>query len=40
MRLLETEAMLLACKIADAEAYRKCALKHEALVKHITEDAP
>lgn len=28
-------AMILACKIADAEAYRKCEAKHAALVKWV-----
>jgi len=31
-------AMILACKIADAEAYRKCEAKHDALAKWINKD--
>lgn len=29
-------AMMLACKIADAEAYRKCALKQKALADFVS----
>lgn len=28
-------AMILACREADAEAYRRCELKHAALAEHI-----
>ncbi len=38
LELQDQLAMILACKLADAEAYRRCSLKHSALVEHIEKE--
>lgn len=35
LELKDQLAMILACKVADAETYRRCEAKHAALVEHI-----
>lgn len=37
LELADQLAMILACHVADAEAYRRCALKQEALSEWIAK---